>query len=338
MVNPEVSVVLPVFNAENFIGEAINSILNQSFNNFELIIINDGSSDNSLQVLEKYTSDPRVRIVNQKNKGLVYSLNIAISMARGKYIARMDADDICLPNRLEEQVKYIKKYNLDVVGSWVQVFDDSGYFEILSFPEKEIDNKYTLLFKSSLAHPSVLIKKQVFDLVCYRDDELCEDYDLWCQCILNDMKIGNVPKILLNYRRHDNQITTRKEKALFESLDRVRLNYAQKLDDSIYRLMLSEKELHNNANYKVFKKVIFDLHELLINSNVSNGALYDILKCFYINVTPKSPILYLHFYKYMSRYNQSFWSERILFYRSLVFLSRDSKIYKIISKVYKWVS
>ncbi|WP_244834814.1 glycosyltransferase family 2 protein [Clostridium sp. BJN0001] len=111
--NFKVSVIMPVFNAEKYLEESIKSVLNQTYKNFEFIIINDGSTDSSLSIINKFKSmDNRIRVIDQKNNGIVYSLNKGISTAKGKYIARMDADDISLPNRIKNQVKYMETNQL----------------------------------------------------------------------------------------------------------------------------------------------------------------------------------------------------------------------------------
>ena len=116
---PLISIVMPVYNAESFLESAIFSILNQTHSNFEFIIIDDKSTDDSLMIIKKFQKkDSRIKLLNGDGKNLVKALNKGIMKSKGKYIARMDSDDISLPKRLESQVKYIEKYNLDICGCY----------------------------------------------------------------------------------------------------------------------------------------------------------------------------------------------------------------------------
>ena len=115
---------MSVYNAEKYIEEAIQSVLNQTYNNFEFIIINDGSEDNSLEMLKNFLADDRIILIDRENKGLVSSLNEGILKSKGNFIARMDADDICLPNRFEEQLNFMKKNSdVGVCGSWIELLE-----------------------------------------------------------------------------------------------------------------------------------------------------------------------------------------------------------------------
>ena len=158
-----VTVLLPVYNSEMFLREAIDSILSQSFKDFEFLIINDGSSDNSLNIINSY-HDQRIKLIdNIQNKGLIFSLNKGIDLAKGKYIARMDADDISLPERLETQINYFQKYpNAEVICSPIITITESGGLT----KNWEADNnirtveeiKKNLPKENCIAHPSVMIK------------------------------------------------------------------------------------------------------------------------------------------------------------------------------------
>ena len=127
-----ISVVLPVFNGDKYLSEAIESILNQTYINFEFIIINDGSTDGSLTIIENYrVKDNRIVVISRENKGLIASLNEGIRIANGGYIARMDQDDLSLPTRLEEQVKFMDSNQLDICGTYVQLFNKFKDLKVL---------------------------------------------------------------------------------------------------------------------------------------------------------------------------------------------------------------
>ncbi len=209
MQTPLVSVVLPAFNAEKHLKEAIDSMLSQTYTNFECIIINDGSSDATEQIILAY-NDPRIRYIkNEKNIGLIATLNKGIELSTGEFIIRMDADDISLPSRIEKQVAFMQS-NSDVgaAGSWYYNFSDKGVSK-----HKTSNNTATLqsilFFNSCLCHPSVIIRKQILTThnitynLLYKH---AEDYDFWIQ-ISKVSKLSNVQEYLLKYRTHVGQAT-----------------------------------------------------------------------------------------------------------------------------------
>lgn len=179
---PTVSVIMPVYNAEKFLREAIDSILRQTFEDFELIIINDGSNDNSQRIIDSYAAhDVRIVAVKQRNHGVVYTANKAISMARGKYIARMDADDISLPDRLRQEVSILDKHPKTVlVCSSFEVFDEHGeyrYREIV-LPDNNAIQR-ALYLRNPIANGSTLIRKKSLVEAGLFDEIFAEDFHMW---------------------------------------------------------------------------------------------------------------------------------------------------------------
>ncbi len=204
---PQISALLPVFNGEKYLKEAILSILEQRFSDFELLIINDGSKDNSLNIILSF-QDPRIRLINHtENRGLIQSLNEGISLANGKYIARMDADDISMPHRFSTQFKYMEENpDVGVCGSFVQVI---GTGEEWRMPVEPEEVKCRLFLQCCMAHPTVMIRKKVLDEynVRYDPDYIhAEDYKMWTELVMH-CKLVNLPEVLLYYRLHENQIT-----------------------------------------------------------------------------------------------------------------------------------
>lgn len=200
---PFVSVVMPVFNAEKYLISSIESILNQTYLNFEFIIINDGSTDNSLEIIKQYKAkDDRIVIVSRENKGLSFSLNEGILLSKGKYIARMDADDISLENRLQKQVGFMEN-NLDigVCGSWIKIFEDEIDGHIWKLPYSDDECKVVLFVGCCFAHPTVMIRKNILDTygVQYKK-HLAEDYGMWV-CLSKITKFANMQEVLLLYRQ-----------------------------------------------------------------------------------------------------------------------------------------
>ena len=176
---PVVSVVMAVFNGERYLKEAIESILNQTFSEF--IIVNDASTDHSLEIVSSF-HDSRIHVIsNESNQGLANSLNRAFDAAKGEFIARMDADDISRPYRLEKQVKYLQSHpDVDVCGSWVKTF---GHKEMLwAYPSEHEEIRCMMLFNCPVAHPTVMIRNNGPKSANIRyeiDRRRVEDYELW---------------------------------------------------------------------------------------------------------------------------------------------------------------
>ena len=205
---PLISVVLPVFNAQVYVEEALRSILRQTFADFELIIINDGSTDGTLAALKSAVSnDSRVVLISRENRGLVASLNEGISVARGLWIARMDADDIAEPTRFERQLDWLGKTKADICGAWVILFDSSNS-RLLRHPSSDAAIRAELLFGAPFAHPTVMMKASLAKQLPYDSAwEKCEDYDLWERAAQAGWQMTNIPEVLLSYRQHQSQIS-----------------------------------------------------------------------------------------------------------------------------------
>ncbi len=191
---------MPVYNAERHLREAMDSILSQAFTDFELLILDDGSSDSSAAIIDSYT-DPRLRFIqNPHNLGLTATLNKGLEMAGGDYIARMDADDISLPERLAKQVAFLDAHpRVGIVGVWAEAFGDA-HFQIPHPPEAETI-RAKLLFDSALVHPAVLMRRAFLDAHQLRYQPLghFEDYELW-QRAARLFPLANLPEVLFRYR------------------------------------------------------------------------------------------------------------------------------------------
>jgi glycosyltransferase involved in cell wall biosynthesis len=201
---PLVSVLLPVYNGAGLLAGGIDSILSQSYRNIELIIINDGSSDSSSQIISQY-QDPRIRAYHQENQGLAATLNRAIHLAKGEYLARQDQDDLSLPQRLEKQVRFLDAHpNCGMVGGWAEIWVDNVKSErIHRHPTESSDLKFDLLFDNPFVHSSVMLRKTVFDTVgLYSTDKSRqppEDYELWSR-VARLFEVANIPEVVLVYR------------------------------------------------------------------------------------------------------------------------------------------
>lgn len=211
---PTVSVVLPVYNARPYVAEAIDSVLGQTFGDFELILVNDGSTDGSGEVLRAARDrDRRVVLVEQENRGLIVTLNEACARAKGKYIARMDADDICLPDRLARQVAFLDEHpNVAALGGSAKYLTESGLLPRQFRNPTDSDSLRTALeTRSALIHPTVTMRRDAFLAVGgYRSAFVdAEDYDLWLR-MSERYDLNNLDAVVLHYRLHAGQVSVRK--------------------------------------------------------------------------------------------------------------------------------
>lgn len=210
MTAPRVTVLMPVYNGERYLREAMESILQQTFDDFEFLIINDGSTDSTANIVGSY-SDKRIKLIhNDGNQGLVASLNKGLALARGEFIARMDADDISRSERLALQVRFMDANPLvGVCGSWVQFFPKSNS-KIWKLPESSEEIRCWQFHSVGVAHPSVMLRRQLFmehELVYDEHYRHIEDFELWGRAI-RIMDFANIQKVLLNYRISPGRICT----------------------------------------------------------------------------------------------------------------------------------
>lgn len=258
---PDVSVIMPVYNSADYVKNAIDSILQQTFSNFEFIIIDDASTDNTMSILKSY-DDIRIFIIkNSMNLGVATSLNRAIERARGKYIIRMDSDDVAMKKRLEVQWMFMKKNpHVDICGSWVQTFGE--FSSVLKYPLKHEEIKVSLLFRNPLAHPSVCFRREVFSIKKMRYDpnySKTEDYELWIR-VIQDCLIENIPQVLLYYRIHKVQVSKVYAQQQQRQSDDIRIRFLNSISHNFDQktinayLNFSNKKLTNmRAIYKMVK-------------------------------------------------------------------------------------
>lgn len=220
--SPLISVILPVYNAEPYLKEAIDSILNQSYTNFEFIIVNDGSKDESERTILSY-SDSRIKYHYQENKGLGTTLNVALGLCNGKYIARQDQDDISYPDRFKKQVEFLENNpNVLLVGTRARIFEDNSQnYRYHNHASRPSDLKFDLMFDNPFVHSSVMFRKTATDEIGgYNPDRnLYEDFNLWSR-FSEKGDLANLPEVLLDYRHHDKGLSTNttnfKEYALYD--------------------------------------------------------------------------------------------------------------------------
>jgi glycosyltransferase involved in cell wall biosynthesis len=249
MNEPMITVLMSVYNGEKFLKEAMDSILTQTFTNFEFLIINDGSTDNSMEIIESY-NDSRIRLINnEKNLKLIASLNKGISLARGKYIARMDCDDISMPERLEKEVNFLENsLEYGLVGTCYTVIDGAGKEQYnKSYPSSNDLIKLFLSLNCPLAHGSIMARTELFKQNLYGSKEYSavEDYELWTR-IAKVTKIHNIPEYLFKYRIYGESFSNTK----------TQLMYNQTLELS-KKLYINNKNEYKNLIKKQFLEELY---------------------------------------------------------------------------------
>lgn len=269
---PQVTVLMSVYNGAAYLREAIESILAQTLRDFEFLIVDDGSTDESAAIIEDY-DDQRIRLVrNDTNRGLSASLNRGLELAQGNYVARMDADDVSLLGRLECQVRFMEKHpHVDICGSWIEVFDDEKR-TIWSAPVKDDEIKCGLLFSPSVYHPTVMFRKRLFDDAVLRyatDFSQAQDYELWSR-LMDCCVFANIGSVLLCYRLHDQSVGRLAIDKQLASATAVRKQMLQKLG---FEPTEKELALHNDlARCRIQKNREFleQVHDWLLQIQSAN--------------------------------------------------------------------
>jgi len=310
---PKVSVVMSVYNGERYLHESIKSILNQTYKNFEFIIINDGSTDRSLEIIRSYTDD-RMVLINQENTGLAKALNNGIAISKSDYIARMDADDVAMPERLEKQVDFLSKnLNCTIVGSNASVIDKDGYFVRDSNLSTTNDEMKRKLPSTPFIHPSVMFRKNIFYKAGQYPEYMLNAQDV---VLFNSMaKYGtfaNLSENLIQYRIVPTANTGR-DKKVSEKFNKIlskAIKYNKISDDDFaylktktnsnrnskerlanYHLYLAKKYLWNNYQPKLtrsnlikslsnkFNFICVFYYFVSFMPNIVIKSLYEHLKC-----------------------------------------------------------
>ena len=208
MTSPLISVVMPVYNAEKYVAVAIKSILNQTLTDFEFILIDDGSSDSSLAIMNKFAmKDSRIRLVSRENRGVAASLNEGIGMSSGRWIARMDADDISYCNRFSVQMQWLQQTGSDVCGGWIKQFR-GPFNRICRYPIYHETIIRTLPLLTPFVHPTIIARRDLLFQYPYSEYRCAQDYILWFTLADKSVRFTNVPEVVLKYRVHSQQVSS----------------------------------------------------------------------------------------------------------------------------------
>lgn len=257
---PEISIIMSVYNTEKYIKDAIDSTLNQTFKDFEFIIINDGSTDNTVGIINSYT-DPRIKLIDSKHD-FINSLNIGISAAKGKYIARMDADDIMTPERLQIQYDFMEANPLiDICGGGMTTFGND--YRITQPVESHEEIILFVLKGNPIANPTVMMKTSLRKLfssinntyeMYSKEYAYAEDYNLWVDLIIKGCRLVNIPQIILKYRVSESQVTSIYRTEMANSTFRIQGKYMEflmekiiEIDESFYNIFEESINLFNKS-------------------------------------------------------------------------------------------
>ena len=313
---PKISVVMPAYNAEKYIGKSIDSILNQTYGDFEFIIINDGSKDSTKEIILSYSDNRIVYLENEMNSGIVVTLNKGLEYATGKYIARMDADDIAVAERLEKQIEFMEKNkNVGVLGTGICIFGEDVQEQARVFTTNPEQLKAELIFNSCIAHPTVMMRSNIlknnglsYDL----EYAGAEDYNLWWK-IAKVSQIATIPDLLVKYRIHSSQITKKKDEKYYKMMIKLMeerfSDIGFKSSDIEKKVFMkyclgeyetfSQKEVEelvdclvhllrcNKLNKYFSQKKLIKIFELAIIYTLNNSRLSDVEKSNHINMLLK---------------------------------------------------
>ena len=273
MKNPKVSVIMPAYNSEKYVGEAIESILKQTFADFELIVLNDGSTDKTPDIIKKYAQkDKRIKFIdNSKNQGFIKSLNQCLDVATGEYIAKMDSDDISLPNRLEKQVKYLDEHpDVGLVGGSYQVFGQRE--ATITFPKviKFLDLQRWCCTSMFMLRKSIIDQNNLRFRLEYLH---AEDYDFYCRFI-RYAAIHNIEDVLCLYRWHGENVSNKYNEIQLRNSDKIRQEMLDFLtSDLLLQKKINEVLLPQNRTHKA-KYYLFSFIPLLRIKQKGNKTKY----------------------------------------------------------------
>lgn len=276
---PTVSIVIPVYNGETYIKECMDSILGQTFHDFEVIAVDDRSTDHSLDLLRKYADkDARVRVLENPSHDMIHALNYGIKQSKGDYIARMDIDDMMCPHRIERQIEVMESHpEVAVCASWMKTF---GLKEQTCGGGQEavLHPLFHLLRGNFIAHPTTMLRTSF--LRChklrYRKYPYAEDYKLWMDIALHGGRFWIIPEVLLRYRLSDRQVSCRKRDVQTRTSNKIRNEILNLLleqndfPDEYIHVILTYLGKYNQKGY-VSDSTIFNLcAEILLSFHGKN--------------------------------------------------------------------
>jgi glycosyltransferase involved in cell wall biosynthesis len=328
--SPLISVIMPVYNGENFLHPAIKSILEQSYQNLELIIIDDSKHNECKKIAEGF-SDPRVRYLKGSGEGIVSALNYGVFQAQGAYIARMDADDISLPERLSVQLRYLQESDRQFCGSWMSLFGKAN--RIARYPESQDDIMFFILITCPFAHPTVFGEAEIFKKNPYNTNcDTSEDFELWARLAQQGIKMGNIAAPLLKYRAHSSQISALKEKKITSDSQFVSKQFAKEYlpknqFDALGHLGFGMKQHYSKLE---IVQLVELLSEIAKDKAITRVSFSMILPVFWRKIVPMNPLVFWDYLKAVKKFDMKFWSLETLniCIQSFLCLKKNSAIFQ----------
>lgn len=255
MLNTKVTVFMPVYNSEKYLKKSIDSILLQSYKDFEFLIINDGSTDKSVEIINSY-NDPRIRLIdNKENKGLPYTRNLAIKESRGDFLMIMDSDDISYKFRLEKELEFLEKNEkVDIVATNADFVNEESFIENKMRYKSEEEINIELLIRCCIINPSVMLKKDKIlkKNILYRTENfIAQDYAFWIDCVNEGLNINILPEALMAYRVGHENIT--KKSTLEKSIQRRSI-----INDIRSRALFNKGFYLDEEQMKYYNKIFSD--------------------------------------------------------------------------------
>lgn len=334
--SPKITVLLPVYNCELYVQTAVESILNQTFTDFEFLIIDDASTDATVSILKKF-DDSRIQLIQKPvNSGYTNSLNYGLQLAKGEYIARMDGDDISYPQRFAQQIAFLDAHpEVVVCGTTYKIV---GNDKQILLPEKNESIKIGLLWGNCISHPSVMIRKKVLDDYAIAYDtskEPAEDYDMWVR-LLSLGQLHNLKEVLLEYRIYGNQVSSKRAEEQKKNDVQVKFNMFQYLevqwDEAEHEFLERQFRKTERIQFQDLK-IVKQIQKKLANAN-ANGFFEpqmfrqyladleaDVLRKCFLKQKRYSPTMYMEYLhtKYKWKVTLTAQQECKLLLKSLVF-------------------
>lgn len=313
---PLVTVLMPVYNGEEFLNDAIISILGQSFEEFEFLIINDGSTDSTEKIILSY-KDNRIRYVkNETNLKLIETLNKGIVLSQGKYVVRMDADDISAVDRIEKQVAFMEKNpEVGLCGSWFTRFEGDDE-RICKYVEQHDEILFKMFYQCHFCHPSLIIRKKILEGMVspFNEDYIhAEDYELYYQ-LSKKCKFHNIQDTLLKYRIHNLSISIQNECVQYENALKIKKMFFSNIDTNVTNEELVAFDALNYQNYNAIQ-INRDRIKMLLESMIYGNRKENFINKQYFEKEIKT--LWLN-YNYHKGSLQSYRSSKLLFDKNLV--------------------
>lgn len=278
--NVLVSVIMPVFNGEKYLVDAIESIIYQTYKNLEFIIIDDGSNDNSLSIIESYNDNRIVVIKNKSNFGLIRTLNIGVELSNGEYICRFDCDDFSYPDRVMRQVDFMEKNpKVALLGTWARIITPGfSFFNKYMRPQtQDKDIRFRMMFESAFIHPTVMLRTKIMSEFKYNEDYThAEDYELWLR-LSEKYIVSNLSEVLLDYRVHPSSISNvfsseQRDKASLLRMKSIRL-YSNSLGLSINESKFVGPHLSYLSFFNDFLKIYTEISDEATAKGVSFNTI-----------------------------------------------------------------